>query len=119
MIITENFQIPSSFQLALTYSLDFNEQNDLLLASSYSANNSLEDLANFGIEYGFMNTFFVRGGYNFLVENSKEYIYGFTAGAGVNYNIGGQFGVVFDYAFRDVKDFQSANHIFTVKLTFD
>ena len=117
-IITESFQVPSSFQLALTYSLDLNEQNDLLLASSYTANNALEDLANFGFEYGFMNTFFVRGGYNFLVENSQDYIYGFTAGAGVNYNIGGEFGVVFDYAFRDVKDFQTANHIFTVKLTF-
>ncbi|MGB5530446.1 MAG: PorV/PorQ family protein, partial [Ignavibacteriaceae bacterium] len=54
-IITEAFQIPSFFQLSLTYAFDFNEQNNLLLAGAYTANNSLEDIANFGLEYGFMN----------------------------------------------------------------
>ena len=117
-IITEPFQIPSYFQLSLTYAFDFNEQNNLLLAGAYTANNSLEDIANFGLEYGFMNNFFVRGGYNFLVENSSEYIYGLTFGAGIDYKIGGELGFVFDYAFRDVKDFPSANHVFTIKLNF-
>ena len=117
-IVAESFQIPSYFQLSLTYALNFNEQNNLLVAGAYTANNSFEDIANFGLEYGFMNNFFVRGGYNFLVENSSEYIYGFTFGAGVDYKIGGEVGVVFDYAFRDVKDFPNANHIFTVKLNF-
>ena len=117
-IITEAFQIPSFFQLSLTYAFDFNEQNNLLLAGAYTANNSLEDIANFGMEYGFMNNFFVRGGYNFLMENSSEYIYGFTFGAGIDYKIGGELGFVFDYAFRDVKEFPSANHIFTIKLNF-
>ncbi len=117
-IVAESFQIPSYFQLSLTYALNFNEQNNLLVAGAYTANNSFEDVANFGLEYGFMNNFFVRGGYNFLVENSSEYIYGFTFGAGVDYRIGGEVGVVFDYAFRDVKDFPNANHIFTVKLNF-
>jgi opacity protein-like surface antigen len=117
-IVAESFQIPSYFQLSLTYALNFNEQNNLSVAGAYTANNSFEDIANFGLEYGFMNNFFVRGGYNFLVENSSEYIYGFTFGAGVDYKIGGEVGVVFDYAFRDVKDFPNANHIFTVKLNF-
>ncbi|MGB5287518.1 MAG: hypothetical protein WBN42_03450, partial [Ignavibacteriaceae bacterium] len=102
----------------LTYAFDFNEQNNLLLAGAYTANNSLEDIANFGLEYGFMNNFFVRGGYNFLVENTSEYIYGFTFGAGIDYKIGGELGFVFDYAFRDVKEFPSANHVFTIKLNF-
>ena len=117
-IITESFQIPSYFQMSLTYAFNFNEQNNLLLAGAYTANNSLEDLANFGLEYGFMNNFFVRGGYNFLVENSSEYIYGMTFGAGIDYKVGGELGFVFDYAFRDVKDFPSANHVFTIKLNF-
>jgi len=117
-VITESFQIPSFFQLSLSYSLNFNEQNNLVLASAYTANNSFEDIANFGLEYGFMNNFFVRGGYNFLLENSSEYIYGFTFGAGIDYNIGGEVGFVFDYAYRDVKDFATSNHIFTVKLNF-
>lgn len=117
-VITEAFQIPSYFQASLTYALDFNEQNNLLLAGSYTANNALEDIANFGLEYGFMNTFFIRGGYNMLVENTSDYIYGFTFGAGVDYSIGGDVGFIFDYAYRDVKDFPGSNHIFTVKLAF-
>jgi len=117
-IIAESFQIPSYFQLSLTYAFNFNEQNNLMLAGAYTANNSLEDIANFGLEYGFMNNFFVRGGYNYLVENSSDYIYGFTFGAGIDYKIGGELGFVFDYAFRDVKDFPSANHVFTIKLNF-
>ena len=117
-ILTESFLIPSSFQLSLTYALNFNEQNNLLIAGAYTANNSFEDVGNLGLEYGFMKNFFVRGGYNFLMQNSSDYIYGMTFGAGIDYNIGGQVGFVFDYAFRDVKDFPSANHIFTVKLRF-
>jgi len=117
-IVGESFQIPSFFQLSLTYALNLNEQNSLLFGGAYTANNSFEDIANLGMEYGFMNNFFVRGGYNYLVENSDDYIYGFTFGAGVDYKVGGDLGFVFDYAFREVKEFPSANHIFTIKFSF-
>ncbi len=117
-IITEGFQIPSFFQLSMTYALNINEQNNLMFAGAYTANNSFEDIANLGMEYGFMNNFFVRGGYNFLVQNTAEYVYGLTFGAGLDYKIGGEVGFVFDYAFRDVKDFPTANHVFTIKLSF-
>ena len=117
-IITEGFQIPSFFQLSMTYALNINEQNNLLFAGAYTANNSFEDVANLGMEYGFMDNFFVRGGYNLLVENTSEYIYGLTFGAGLDYKIGGEVGFVFDYAFREVKEFPTANHVFTIKLNF-
>jgi hypothetical protein len=117
-ILTESFLIPSSFQLSLTYALNFNEQNNLLFAGAYTANNAYEDAANFGLEYGFMNNFFVRGGYTYLVENQDQSIYGLTFGAGVNYDIGGGVGFAFDYAYRAVQEFASANQVFTVKLMF-
>lgn len=116
-IVAETFQIPSFFELSLAYQLEFNEQNNLLLASTFVANNALEDVFNFGLEYGFMNTFFIRGGYNYLVGNSANNIYGFSLGAGVDYNAG-DIDIIFDYAFRDVKEFPSSNHIFTIKLAF-
>ena len=117
-IITEPFLIPSSFQLSLTYGIDFNAENNLLFAGAYTVNNQYEDVANFGLEYGFMNNFFVRGGYNYLVQNQDDSIYGLTFGAGVNYDIGGGVGIVFDYAYRAVQEFASANQIFTIKLNF-
>lgn len=117
-IVSESFQIPSYFQLALSYGLDINEQNNMMFASTFVANNALEDVLNFGLEYGFANTFFLRGGYNYTAGgNSDETVFGFTAGAGLDYQTG-DVGIVFDYAFREVKEFPTSNHVFTVKLRF-
>ena len=117
-IVAEPFQIPSFFELGISYKYGIDEQNNLLLGSTFTANNALEDKLNLGLEYGFMNTFFLRGGYNLLMENSNQSVYGFTAGAGVDYKFAEDIGIVFDYAYRDVQDFPTANHIFTVKLAF-
>ncbi|MCZ7603623.1 MAG: PorV/PorQ family protein [Melioribacteraceae bacterium] len=117
-VVAEEFQIPSYFELSLAYKYDFNEQNRLIVASTFTNNNSFEDNLSLGLEYGFMNTFFLRGGYSFLTENSDESVFGFTAGAGVNYDFAGELGIAVDYAFRDVKEFPEPNHIFTVKLGF-
>jgi opacity protein-like surface antigen len=117
-IVAEPFQIPSFFELGLTYKFGFDEQNNLLMGSTFTANNALEDKLNLGLEYSYMNIFFLRGGYNLLMENADQSVYGFTAGAGVDYKFAEDIGVVFDYAYRDVQDFPTANHIFTVKLAF-
>ena len=49
-------------------------------------------------------------------SQSDEYIYGLTAGAGINYDVGG-LDLKIDYAYRDVKYF-NANHVFAVTLGF-
>ena len=118
-IITESFQIPSQFEMSMTYGLNINEQNNLLLASAFTVNNSLDDVLSFGLEYGFISNFFVRGGYGFFLQNAEQSIYGLTLGAGVDYNAGGDFSIIFDYAYKEVKEFPSANHIFTIKMAFE
>ena len=118
-ITTEPFQIPSQFEMSMTYGLNINEQNNLSLASAFTVNNSLDDQLSFGLEYGFLQNFFVRGGYGFLLENSEQSIYGLTLGAGVDYNTGGDFSIIFDYAYKEVKEFPSSNHVFTVKMAFE
>ncbi len=118
MVETETFQVPSYFELSLGYKYDINAQNDLLVASTFTANNSLEDLVNLGIEYGYMDMFFVRGGYRYQMENIDDAVFGFTLGAGINYKISDDIGVVVDYAFREAKEFPADNHIMTVKLSF-
>lgn len=117
-VVAESFQIPSYFQLSLAYKENFDEQNQIMLATTFVANNALDDVFNFGLEYGFINTFFLRGGYHLYTENVDESIFGFTAGAGINYEIGSSIGISFDYAYRDVKEFPTSNHVFTVKLAF-
>ena len=114
-IVSEEFQIPSYFELGASYNYIFNQQNNLLVGGTYTANNALEDIINLGMEYSFMKTFFVRGGYRMFTENNKNTPFGFTAGAGVNYEVMQGVGLVFDYAYQDVKDFPTSNHIFTLK----
>ncbi|MBE0538822.1 MAG: PorV/PorQ family protein [Ignavibacterium sp.] len=117
-VVAESFQIPSYFQLSLAYKENFDEQNQIMLATTFVANNALDDVFNFGLEYSYINTFFLRGGYHLYTENVDESIFSFTAGAGINYEIGSGIGVSFDYAYRDVKEFPTSNHVFTVKLAF-
>ncbi|MCJ7552938.1 MAG: PorV/PorQ family protein [Ignavibacteriaceae bacterium] len=117
--VTEEFQIPSYFELSTAYSYDINEQNNVMIGATFRNNNSFEDQVKFGFEYGFNNIIFARAGYDLLVENTNESLYGLTLGAGVNYQIAGSIGITFDYAFRQVKDFPSPNHIVTVKLGFE
>ncbi len=113
---TEPFEIPSYFELSVSYLAQINEENSFQMATFFRNNNSLEDLMGFGGEYSFMNTFFVRGGYDFLLQNTADYIYDFTAGAGIKYNTASGVNFVFDYAYRNVKEFSAPNHIFTVKI---
>lgn len=115
-VVAEPFQIPSYFELSLGYKYDINEQNMLQVASTFRNNNVLEDQMKFGLEYGFNQMFFVRAGYDLLLENMNQNTFGFTAGAGINYQMTEGINFVLDYAFREVKEFPTANHIFTVKL---
>jgi opacity protein-like surface antigen len=114
--VTEPFQIPSFFEMSLAYAFDFDADNMLQFGGTFVNNNAFEDEVKLGMEYGFMDMFFVRGGYNLLTENTDDYIYGFTFGAGVDYYLSDGLNIVFDYAFREVKEFPDPNHVFTVKL---
>lgn len=117
--VTEEFQIPSYFELSMAYDYRFDEMNNLLVGTAFRQNNASEDQLQLGLEYSFMNRFYARGGYDFRLENTSESIYGITLGAGINYPLIEGVGIMFDYAYRDVKDFPTANHIFTLKLLLD
>ena len=115
------FEMPFNFQLAAGYAPVIDEMNSLQFTGIYQNNNFSGDEYKLGGEYGYNNLFFVRAGYLFspgVGESFGEsnYIYGFTAGAGINYEVEG-FGVKVDYAFRDTKFFDG-NHVFALTLGF-
>ncbi len=115
--VTEEFEIPSYFMLSLAYKYDINAENNVLVGGTFRSNNSYEDQMLFGLEYAFNNMFFIRAGYDLLMENTSDNTYGVSLGAGVQYKLAGNIGFNLDYAFRDVKDFPEPNHIFTIKLS--
>lgn len=111
------FEMPSTFELGVGYLPKFNEQNVVHISGNFAHNNFSGDEYKMGGEYGYNDLIFIRVGYKFSPKNqSEEYIYGLTAGFGVNYQIEG-IQLKVDYAFRDVKYF-GGNHVFSIALGF-
>ncbi len=115
-VATEPFQMPSFFELSVGYDFQFDKDNKLALAGTFVNNNAFEDQMRLGLEYGFMNMFYARAGYIVQTENTSSSLYDLTFGAGVDYKLTDGIGLIFDYAFRQVKEFPNPNHVFTVKL---
>ena len=115
------FELPSIFELGASYQLNIDEQNSLQLGGVFSNNNFYGDELKGGLEYGYDNTFFVRAGYfaatNMETEfsSSSDYnTYGFNAGFGLSYDIGGAM-LILDYAYRAVQyDGLGDNHAFSL-----
>lgn len=111
------FDLPSSINIGLGYAPVIDNINSLQLSGTFENNNFSGDLYNLGAEYGYNKMFFLRAGYAISPKNQDpNYIYGFTAGAGINYDLGG-IALKVDYAYRGVKYFD-ANHVFEVSLGF-
>ena len=118
-------ELPSTIEIGLAYSTTLAEQSSLELSSVFQNNNFATDEYKVGLEYGFNNLFFLRGGYGFAessesasspLPDKKTHIFGLTAGAGIHHDLGG-LDLTFDYAFRDV-EFLDSNHIFSLKVGF-
>lgn len=110
-------ELPSIIELGIGYQYRFQEQNVFTFSTMFQNNNFSDDEYRVGLEYGYDNTLFLRGGYNLSQETVvNSHIYGATVGGGVHYTFTG-LDVSFDYAFRSVK-FLSNNHVFSLKLGF-
>ena len=111
------FEMPSSFELGLGYKPVLDDMNSLQLSGAFQNNNFSGDEYKFGAEYGYNNTFFARVGYQMAPQiESESYLYGLTAGAGINYQVEG-IALKIDYAFRDTQYFDG-NHVFSVSFGF-
>lgn len=112
------FELPSTLELGLGYKRSFDEENAVMLSTSFQNNNFADDEYKVGAEYGYSDMLFVRGGYNFAQKESenRDYVFGATFGAGVHYPLG-SLDLTFDYAFRSTKFFES-NHVISLKLGF-
>ena len=113
------FELPSTFELGLGYKPKLlDDMNSLLISTSFKNNNFSDDEYKLGLEYGYNNTFFLRGGYTFAPQQAFEdsYIYGFTGGAGIDYSFE-NISIKVDYAYRYTKLFDG-NHVFGVSIGF-
>lgn len=114
----QKFELPSTFEIGVAYDYRVTDDHIVTVATNYrNQNYGMDEIAG-GFEYGFNDMFFLRGGYANMPEGTTdENIFGFTAGAGLKYNITQASTIMFDYAFREAKWFD-ANQWFTVSLSF-
>lgn len=118
--LAEN-ELPTSLNLGLAYRYQVNEENLLNVTGLYTDNGYTINEINLGLEYGFKDFVFLRGGYNIPLFPSdypedEEYQFGLNLGFGLNLDLAGNT-VVFDYAYRDMDMFDSINY-FTIGLEF-
>ena len=111
-----SFEMPAMMEIGIAYSPKFDEVNHLTLGGNFRNNNYQDDEYGLGGEYAWKDIAFLRGGYVFSPQTDKDitgangYIYDWTLGAGLHYNVGGV-GLSVDYAFRNLKYFDGSHTI--------
>ena len=117
LIQTQQDELPSLFVFGLSYKMSVGATSSLELASTFQDNNFSDDTGQFGAEYNYDDTFYLRGGYSISPDAADEAdIYSFTLGGGFHYDFS-NIGITVDYAYRDV-DFFDASNVFSIRLGF-
>ncbi len=113
------FEMPSYFQMGVSYDLMRQEQSQLKVLGTFMSNNFTPDEFRGGAEYTYKNQFALRAGYGRRVSTADGDVYnGFSWGAGVNVGLGHASRLRFDYANRMVHDYFDDTHEFSVGLSF-
>jgi hypothetical protein len=106
--------IPSTFSFGFSYLANVAEMNNVELNAAFTNFNESSDQLYGGLEYGFKDLIFLRGGYLYNLQSSDESIFGFSAGAGLKYSLGNM-DFYLDYAYRQLTDYFDASNIFCLK----
>lgn len=118
-VILQDFDLPTSLELGVSYSANLGKKNFVNLSTSFNNSSFTSDEYRFGLEYNWNSILYLRGGANvFPDKQTDEALFGPTFGVGLKYPFGGM-SVGFDYAYRHVTEsaFQQ-NQYFTLSLGF-
>ncbi len=113
------FEMPSYFQMGISYDLMRQEQSQFKLLGTFLSNNFTPDEFRGGAEYMYRDQFALRAGYGRRVSSADGDVYnGFSWGAGLNVGLGAASKLRFDYSNRMVREYFSDTHEFAVGLNF-
>jgi hypothetical protein len=121
-LVAASAELPSQMEIGLAYDYKIDENLGVSVFSDFENNNYSSDVWKLGAEFSFENLFFLRGGYTFAPNDpvdatgSASYLYDYTLGAGINYDLGGV-NVTLDYAFRHLVRMTS-NNVISIKVGF-
>lgn len=123
----QEYSLPLFFQVGLAKTLELGEKNKVTLAIDAVTPNDNYETVNTGLEYGWNDLLFLRGGYKSLiydVSNNWSDIFmsdlteeGLTAGFGLNLRLQGTMKIQIDYAYADLGRLDNAQR-FSLLLQF-
>ena len=111
----DSWDLPLLFKVGLAYQLIQSEMNSILISCDAVHPNDYNEYVNIGFEYGFRNTFYLRGGYKSLFKMDSEE--GLTGGVGVMYYITDFVSMSADYSYSDFGRLNDI-HRFSVEIGF-
>lgn len=117
-----SFELPSYLQMGAAYDLSLSEKAEATVFGTFQGNNFTTDEYRLGAECRIGRALALRAGFQGQVplkeENRQpEYLYNFSYGAGVNFNLG-DLPVNFDWAGTHVGQFFGDNQQFSLRLAF-
>ena len=101
-LTSAGFEMPSYFEVGLSYDVDMGVNGTTTLAVAFQSNNFSQDEYRLGVEYDLGGRLFVRGGY--VICDQDEYLYGPSLGIGARFNLGAATAEI-DYSHTFVSDY--------------
>ncbi len=110
-----NYELPSLLNFGVTYTRPMGAASVTTLAN-FRSNAFAEDQYSLGLELGFQNLLYVRGGYQYQQDIETSFYTGANVGAGLNLNLNGS-PLSIDYAYRVTRLFDGGVQMFTASFT--
>ncbi len=105
-------KLPILFRVGASMNMLQSLDHKILTTAEFSHPPDNNERLNAGLEYGFKDFFFLRGGYNFGYDAES-----FSAGVGVNFPTSLSSETRFDYSYTDMADLSGA-HRFSLEIGF-
>lgn len=115
VIESSDSELPSLLNFGVAYTADVAESVDLTVVGNFRSNSFEQDHFSGGLELGFREVLYVRGGYQFQEEMDQTMWDGWGFGAGLYLPFAGN-RLAVDYAYQGVEFFDDVQ-MFTVSFT--
>jgi opacity protein-like surface antigen len=106
---TEKYDLPLAFRIGVAYDILESEYQRVTMAVDALSPNDYHEYVNTGIEYGFRDMVFLRGGYKGFGVSNQEV--GYSVGGGLNYALDQSLKLKLDYAYTDFGRLENAQRI--------
>lgn len=103
-------ELPSLLNFGVSYTRGLGSQGSVTLLGNFRSNSFDQDQFAGGIELGFQDIIYVRGGYEYQQDRDLTFFKGASLGAGLNLNVGSN-RVSVDYAYVPTEFFDAVQYI--------